>query len=325
MLLPEGTTHVKQFSIPKAVFFFFAFILLSFAISLLWLISDYMKIKAEMPQLAYLEMENNEKETELGHLKERIHQMNVHIGEIKKLNNSLNLVASMGVMASEKYGPLQGVGGSESAQFMLDDAKKKNNSRINTKSVKKEESRPTGPHPPGTVLSAEKMDSLAKTLSSDHTTSTDSPDKSGAHPYSVMVGSYRSIERAKNAISNNRAKGFSSYWVKVDLGEKGLWFRVFAGHFKTWKDAENFRKDKGLTHAMVKKTQYANLIACYSTEPEVTEKISLLKKSGYFPYVIKDNQDISKLYVGAFLTKAGAALQYNDLMSHGFQNQIANR
>ena len=284
-----------------------------------------MKIKSRMPQLASLEKENKEKETELVHLKERIHQMNVHIGEIKKLNSSLSLLAGTGVMASGKHDPLQGVGGSESVEFMPDHAMEKNKSHVPTKSAKEEESTSTGLHTPGTVLSSGKSDSSEKTHSSEYDAPAVSPDESGAYPYSVMVGSYQSMERAKKAISNNRAKGFSSYWVKVDLAEKGTWFRVFSGHFKTWRDAENFRKDKGLAHAIVKKTQYANLIACCSSEPEVTEKISLLKKSGYFPYVIKDNQDTSRLYVGAFLTKDGAAQQYNDLMSHGFQNQIAKR
>jgi hypothetical protein len=50
-----------------------------------------------------------------------------------------------------------------------------------------------------------------------------------------------------------------------------------------------------------------------------------LQKSGYYPYVIKDNQKTFRLFVGAFLTKAGAVQQYDALKISGFHNQIVQR
>ena len=55
------------------------------------------------------------------------------------------------------------------------------------------------------------------------------------------------------------------------------------------------------------------------------DKILSLQKSGYYSYVIKDNQEKLRLFVGAFLTKAGAAQQYDALKVSGFQNQVVQR
>ena len=50
-----------------------------------------------------------------------------------------------------------------------------------------------------------------------------------------------------------------------------------------------------------------------------------LKRSGYFPYVIKGEDGESRLYVGAFITREGAEQQYHDLKSRGVQSEIVKR
>ena len=39
-------------------------------------------------------------------------------------------------------------------------------------------------------------------------------------------------EGADKAVEEYRKKGLDAYWAKVDLGRKGVWFRVFVGNFK---------------------------------------------------------------------------------------------
>ena len=65
-------------------------------------------------------------------------------------------------------------------------------------------------------------------------------DASRSYPYAIYLGSYKNIDRAQKAVSTFREKGLSPYWVKVDLGEKGVWYRVLAGYFQTKDEVQAF-------------------------------------------------------------------------------------
>jgi cell division protein FtsN len=150
-------------------------------------------------------------------------------------------------------------------------------------------------------------------------------EKTLSHPYSIYLGSFRTLERAKRAISLYSKRGLSPYCSKVDFHEKGIWFRVFAGHFQDRRKAEEFKERHRLKEGTVKKTAYANLIGTYKQASELDNRHLSLKRFGYFPYVIEGEDGESRLYVGAFITRKGAEQQYHDLKSRGIQSQIVQR
>ena len=152
-----------------------------------------------------------------------------------------------------------------------------------------------------------------------------SPKPTLSHPYSLYLGSFRTLGRAKTAISLYQEKGLSPYCSKVDFNEKGVWFRVFAGHFQDRERAEKFKESNRIQEGTVKKTAYANLIGTYTHSGELENRKRSLRRLGYFPYVIKGGNGESRLYVGAFITKEGAEQQYHDLRSSGIQSQIVKR
>ena len=77
-----------------------------------------------------------------------------------------------------------------------------------------------------------------------------------SYPYSVYLGSYGSLERAEKAIIEYKEDGLSSlYWQEVDLGEKGVWYRIFTGHFENREKGEGFIKEKRLAGAEVKRVE----------------------------------------------------------------------
>jgi hypothetical protein len=82
-------------------------------------------------------------------------------------------------------------------------------------------------------------------------------------------------ERAKKIYSK---KDLSPYWTKVDLEERGVWYIVFAGYFAGSKDAKIFRLEHGLQRAVVKKTQYANLINIHTSGVELEAETKKLKE-----------------------------------------------
>ena len=144
------------------------------------------------------------------------------------------------------------------------------------------------------------------------------------YPYSLLLYHFRSLERAKEAVSLYRKKGFSAYWVKVELSN-GLWYRVFVGYFEGREGAEGFRKEHGLRDAMVKRTAYATLVNTFQSRDELGGRMQFLEDLGYSPYTIEDNMGVFRLYVGTFITQEGAEKQREELASKGIQSQVVER
>ena len=147
-----------------------------------------------------------------------------------------------------------------------------------------------------------------------------------SYPYSLYLGSFQNVERAERAITHYRGNVLSPYRVKVNLTNKGTWHRVYTGCFPDRSQAETFKVEYGLKEAVVKNTRFANLIGYYAPSDLIEDKIRELKKLGYSPYRISEEQEgRSRLYVGAFHTREGALRQYNDLASHQIQSQVVQR
>jgi hypothetical protein len=146
-----------------------------------------------------------------------------------------------------------------------------------------------------------------------------------SYPYSIYLGSYKTQNRARKAISIYEQKGLTPYWVKVDLGAKGEWFRVFAGCFKDKKDAELFINKNQLPEAETRHTKYANLIGVYESIEDLEKKKQILTELGYYSYVIKGVNDGFFLYAGAFYQKSRAEEEQKHLTSKGIESRVVER
>lgn len=147
-----------------------------------------------------------------------------------------------------------------------------------------------------------------------------------AYPFSIKLAHFRTQNEAAAATAAYIAsEDVVAYWVKVDLGAQGIWYRVFGGHFESADTANGFLKEHGLTDGIVKTTKYANWIGASEDAVVVQEKAAEITASGFSPYMIQRDDGKFSLYVGAFYTKAGAEVQYRDLTAKGFQNQIVER
>lgn len=70
----------------------------------------------------------------------------------------------------------------------------------------------------------------------------DIPEK----PFAIQVYSFQDRSKAEPAIEALEKKGYPAYIVSQDLGEKGLWHRVWVGRFETKDEAaEILDKIKG--------------------------------------------------------------------------------
>lgn len=141
-------------------------------------------------------------------------------------------------------------------------------------------------------------------------------------PYALHVGSFKTMGLAEKSIEEFKEKGFSPYWVKVDLGEKGVWFRVFVGHFKDVEQAKEFQKNHEIKVDRILKPAYAVQIGEYVLAKELNRKVDALKETGLCPYTIIKTQNRYQILVGAYQTQKAAKQLAARLASTGLDCKV---
>lgn len=148
---------------------------------------------------------------------------------------------------------------------------------------------------------------------------------SGSFPYSIYMSSYRSKVSAEKDIKEYRNRGLQAFWARADLGEKGVWFRVFIGCYKTFGEGQKIITNMQLTNAKPVQIKYANAIGTYSSEDNLKKEIRKLSDNGYSSYFVKDDGGNSHLYVGAFYTLQNAEKLSTEMRSRGIRSQVVRR
>jgi len=69
--------------------------------------------------------------------------------------------------------------------------------------------------------------------------------------YIIRVASFRTPQRVEKATARLHKNGIQSYSKFVDLGEKGQWYGLYTGSFKTLEEAIQFRTDHNLYDAVI--------------------------------------------------------------------------
>jgi outer membrane protein TolC len=144
-------------------------------------------------------------------------------------------------------------------------------------------------------------------------------------PYTLHLSSWRTLKKTRKMLAHYRKKGLKPYAIKVNYKESGIWWGCYSGYYKSKKEGECAIAKGKLVDVRVKKTPYANLIGCYTDESTMQDMSRKLNQLGFFTYVIKGENDIFRLFTGAFYTKEGANTQCADLQSHGIQSQVTLR
>jgi len=145
------------------------------------------------------------------------------------------------------------------------------------------------------------------------------------HPYAVHLASFRKREDALSALDAYRERGLSPYWARVDLGEKGKWYRIFAGTFTDLETAREFEAALELEGTRVLKTAYAVLVKGARSEKERAGLPETLGEEGRIPYRTDEAKNAPQWLVGAFLSREGAENLAKDLQSGGFRCEVVER
>ena len=356
-LISNDSEEFKRLIVPKYLIVLTLIFLISCGAYLGWLITDYQILKLKMPLLDKLQKENAQQRIEFAQMAKRIKQLTPRaktipadnhksngMQKLKQVKTGQTLVIHDSNQPKPILKPVEyHVGGGESltedgspgrdvtpslASVHVDAIPKKASGRADRASVGAEK---VAHRSDRASVGAEKVSvvrlpiELPEERSIPAVKNTSTHEKMELYPYLLQIGSYRTLKRVDRAVLSFRRKGLYPYWVKVDLGENGVWYRVFVGHFTGKEEAKAFRQEYGLSGALIKKIAYANLIGIYSVEEQYEAEIINLEKNGYSPYIIKDDEEMFRLYVGAFFTRDGVEKQHHDLTGHGIQSEIVKR
>ena len=146
-----------------------------------------------------------------------------------------------------------------------------------------------------------------------------------SYPYSIFLGSFRREDVLQRALEIYRQKGLKPYPVRIDLGPKGVWFRVFAGHFETREEANSFIKKNQIADGAPRNTRYAVLIGTYPSRQEAEAQVRALQEKGFHPYIIEESPSRLRIYTGAYYRDEDAKIELAWLASKGVAGKIVER
>lgn len=185
----------------------------------------------------------------------------------------------------------------------------------------------TDPNEPGRHVLEEETPGTAPLLpeSAVQTEEKEEVEERPSYPYSLYLGSYRTVAHADRAVQAIRESGFSSYRVKVNLKEMGTWYRVFAGCFQTVEEAESAKMALYFHEVEIKKNAYSNFVGIFNNPQGLEAAKARLVSAGYSPYVILEKDGAAGLYAGAFYTQVGARRLNRELKEDGISSVTVKR
>ena len=138
----------------------------------------------------------------------------------------------------------------------------------------------------------------------------------GEYPFSILLETFDLRETAINAVQLYKEKGINTYLVKVDLGSKGIKYRLFTGAFTDQENAESYAQQKGLADKPVKMTRFSALLDTANQSEDINSLLETAKKAETMPYLLCTGGR-QYIFVGAFYTITGAKTQCDKLADIG--------
>jgi outer membrane murein-binding lipoprotein Lpp len=122
------------------------------------------------------------------------------------------------------------------------------------------------------LKSAKSTDTQTEKVLSKKAPSTDELSR----PYSILVSSCQLQESVQKVLANYKEINLNPFVVKVDLGEKGVWWRIFIGHFESREIANDEKNKIGLPYKIVLKANHEDSMLAQDGENEVVNNTTLL-------------------------------------------------
>jgi hypothetical protein len=150
------------------------------------------------------------------------------------------------------------------------------------------------------------------------------------YPYTIQVSSRENKDAAIREAMKSRNKGGSGFVSHAYIPEKGDWYRVFIGFYRTYEEAQQAAfelKKQGYAHAFVVNMPFAVEIGISFKDEELKILEADLRSKGYLAYSVLDRSYNNKirLLFGAFRTEKEAEILAKELEKEGFRSKVVRR
>jgi cell division septation protein DedD len=150
------------------------------------------------------------------------------------------------------------------------------------------------------------------------------------YPYTIQVSSRKNKDASVREVMKIRNKGNSGFVSHAHIPEKGDWYRVFIGFYRSFEEAQQATselKKQEYAHAFVVHMPFAIQIGVSFKDEELKILEADLRSKGYLAYSVPDRLDNNKirLLVGAFQTEEEAKILSNVLEKEGFKSIVVRR
>jgi murein DD-endopeptidase MepM/ murein hydrolase activator NlpD len=95
VFLPRGSNKIRKINIPNRLIFTLACLFFLITLGVGWLITDYKKIKTQIPELNYLRKENTTQKTQLVALSKKINQINQRMAKLQEFERKLRVMTNL--------------------------------------------------------------------------------------------------------------------------------------------------------------------------------------------------------------------------------------
>jgi len=160
-----------------------------------------------------------------------------------------------------------------------------------------------------------------------------SRDEIFSHPFSVQLGSSRSLKLCHRVSSMLRTLGYPAFNSSIDLKNRGVWHRVYIGSFAT-RDAAQKIKDQLLAEAIgegfIRHLLFAVQVGTSGNGDQLTPLNDKLLSSSYLPYSTPIQNASSgriegRLLIGACYQRKDCNLLLSSIVGEGFSAVIVER
>ena len=80
------------------------------------------------------------------------------------------------------------------------------------------------------------------------------------YPFVIQLGTFKTLEQVTRAVSIYTKKGLEVHWNPVDIKNKGRWYRIFTGYFKSKTEAVRVKRDYRLINSLIRFNPWTVLI-----------------------------------------------------------------
>jgi general secretion pathway protein A len=124
--------------------------------------------------------------------------------------------------------------------------------------------------------------------------------------YILQLGSFNTLATTLRAVDIYTRKGITAHWNEVQMGEKGLWYRVFAGRYESMDAARRFQNTHTLKEAQILFAPWSVLIDRAGSADRIADTRKQVQSRGVDVYTETGDGTRFHLCAGAFVIQSRA-------------------